>query len=92
MILGTVVGVAQTSVKRMLAYSSIAHAGYLLVGLVAASTAGKAAILFYLVAYARDQPRRLRRARGALDGRSAARRHPRLRRPLARAARAGRRC
>ena len=52
MILGTVVGVAQTSVKRMLAYSSIAHAGYLLVGLVAANTAGKAAILFYLVAYA----------------------------------------
>jgi NADH-quinone oxidoreductase subunit N len=52
MILGTVVGVAQTSVKRMLAYSSIAHAGYLLVGLVAASSAGKAAILFYLVAYA----------------------------------------
>ena len=52
MIFGTVVGVAQTSVKRMLAYSSIAHAGYLLVGLVAASAAGKAAILFYLVAYA----------------------------------------
>ena len=45
-------GVAQTSVKRMLAYSSIAHAGYLLVGLVAANSAGKAAILFYLVAYA----------------------------------------
>jgi NADH-quinone oxidoreductase subunit N len=52
MILGTVVGVAQTSVKRMLAYSSIAHGGYLLLGLVAASSAGKAAILFYLVAYA----------------------------------------
>ena len=52
MILGTVVGVAQTSVKRMLAYSSIAHAGYLLVGLVAANAAGKASILFYLVAYA----------------------------------------
>jgi NADH-quinone oxidoreductase subunit N len=52
MILGTVVGVAQTSVKRMLAYSSIAHAGYLLVGLVAATPAGKTAILFYLVAYA----------------------------------------
>jgi NADH-quinone oxidoreductase subunit N len=51
MIVGTVVGVAQVSVKRMLAYSSIAHAGYLLVGLVAASTDGKAAILFYLVAY-----------------------------------------
>ena len=67
MILGTVVGVAQSSVKRMLAYSSIAHAGYLLVGLVAANAAGKAAILFYLVAYARHEPRRLRRARGALD-------------------------
>ncbi len=52
MLLGTIVGVAQTSVKRMLAYSSIAHAGYLLVGLAAANTAGKAAILFYLVAYA----------------------------------------
>jgi NADH-quinone oxidoreductase subunit N len=52
MILGTVVGVAQTSVKRMLAYSSIAHAGYLLIGLVAANEAGKAAILFYLAAYA----------------------------------------
>jgi NADH-quinone oxidoreductase subunit N len=51
MVLGTVVGVAQTSVKRMLAYSSIAHAGYLLLGLIAASSAGKAAMLFYLVAY-----------------------------------------
>jgi NADH-quinone oxidoreductase subunit N len=51
MIVGTVVGVAQTSVKRMLAYSSIAHAGYLLVGIISANPAGKAAILFYLVAY-----------------------------------------
>ena len=52
MILGTVVGVVQTNVKRMLAYSSIAHAGYLLLGIVAANKAGKAAILFYLLAYA----------------------------------------
>ena len=52
MILGTVVGVAQSNVKRMLAYSSIAHGGYLLVGLVAANQVGKAAILFYLLAYA----------------------------------------
>jgi NADH-quinone oxidoreductase subunit N len=44
--------VAQSSVKRLLAYSSIAHAGYLIVGLVAANAAGKAAILLYLVAYA----------------------------------------
>src|SRR5437016_4994573 len=52
MILGTVVGVAQTNLKRMLAYSSIAHGGYLLVGLVAANEVGKAAILFYLATYA----------------------------------------
>jgi NADH-quinone oxidoreductase subunit N len=52
MVLGTVVGVAQTSVKRMLAYSSIAHAGYLLLGLISASGPGRASILFYLVAYA----------------------------------------
>ncbi|HYU79150.1 MAG TPA: NADH-quinone oxidoreductase subunit N [Vicinamibacterales bacterium] len=52
MILGTVLGVAQTSLKRMLAYSSIAHGGYLLVGLVAGNDVGKAAILYYLAAYA----------------------------------------
>lgn len=52
MILGTVVGVAQTSLKRMLAYSSIAHGGYLLVALVSANETGKAAILFYLLVYA----------------------------------------
>ena len=52
MIVGTVVGVAQTSLKRMLAYSSIAHGGYLLAGLVAGSDVGKASILFYLAAYA----------------------------------------
>ena len=52
MIVGTVVGVAQSNVKRMLAYSSIAHAGYLLVGLVAANDLGKASILFYLLVYA----------------------------------------
>jgi NADH-quinone oxidoreductase subunit N len=51
MVLGTVVGVAQSNLKRMLAYSSIAHGGYLLVGLVAANSVGKAAILFYLLAY-----------------------------------------
>jgi len=52
MIGGSVLGVLQSNIKRMLAYSSIAHAGYLLVGLVAANSAGKAAILFYLLAYA----------------------------------------
>jgi NADH-quinone oxidoreductase subunit N len=52
MITGTVVGVSQSSVKRMLAYSSIAHAGYLLVALLAANDIGKGAILYYLLAYA----------------------------------------
>src|SRR4030095_16511901 len=48
MIVGTVIGVVQTNIKRMLAYSSIAHAGYLLLGIIAANGAGKAGILFYL--------------------------------------------
>ena len=52
MVVGTVLGVVQTNLKRMLAYSSIAHAGYLLLGIIAASTAGRAALLFYLLAYA----------------------------------------
>jgi NADH-quinone oxidoreductase subunit N len=52
MVLGTVVGVVQTSLKRMLAYSSIAHGGYVLIGVVAGSAVGKAAVLFYLAAYA----------------------------------------
>ncbi len=52
MIGGTVVGVAQTSVKRLLAYSSIAHGGYLLVAMLAGNEIGKSAILFYLLVYA----------------------------------------
>jgi len=52
MVVGSVLGVLQSNIKRMLAYSSIAHAGYLLLGLVSANTSGKAAILFYLLAYA----------------------------------------
>ncbi len=54
MIYGNVAAVAQKSVKRMLAYSSIAHAGYILVGVAAASKVGEQAIsgvLFYLLAY-----------------------------------------
>ncbi|MPY90649.1 MAG: NADH-quinone oxidoreductase subunit NuoN [Luteitalea sp.] len=52
MILGTVVGVVQANAKRMLAYSSVAHAGYLLVGLIVGTRVGEAATLFYLAAYA----------------------------------------
>jgi NADH-quinone oxidoreductase subunit N len=52
MIVGTVVGVVQTNIKRMLAYSSIGHAGYILLGIISANRDGKASILFYLLAYA----------------------------------------
>ena len=52
MIVGTVVGVAQSNVKRMLAYSSIAHGGYLLIGLLAGNDVGKSAMLFSLLTYA----------------------------------------
>ncbi|MBC7299591.1 MAG: NADH-quinone oxidoreductase subunit NuoN [Nocardia sp.] len=51
MVVGAVMAITQTDVKRMLAYSSIAHAGFLLVGMVAADTAGVAAVLFYLLTY-----------------------------------------
>jgi NADH-quinone oxidoreductase subunit N len=51
MTLGNVVAVLQTNVKRMLAYSAIAHAGYILVGIVANSSQGFSAVLFYLVIY-----------------------------------------
>jgi NADH-quinone oxidoreductase subunit N len=51
MIGANLVALVQNNVKRMLAYSSIAHAGYLLVALAAASQLGTAAYLFYLVVY-----------------------------------------
>jgi NADH-quinone oxidoreductase subunit N len=51
MITGNVIAVAQSSVKRMLAYSSIAHAGYILSGVVASNAAGSNGVLFYLLAY-----------------------------------------
>jgi len=51
MAVGNFVALRQTSVKRMLAYSSIAHAGYLLVALAAANEDGSSALLLYLAAY-----------------------------------------
>ncbi len=52
MVLGSVVAIAQNDIKRLLAYSSIAHAGYVLVAVVSASNEGTAAALFYLLVYA----------------------------------------
>ena len=51
MAVGTITAVNQTNVKRMLAYSSVAHVGFILTGVIADSPAGLSATLFYLVAY-----------------------------------------
>ena len=51
MIVGNVMAVIQENVKRLLAYSSVAHAGYVLMGLVAGTQAGHSAMLFYLFGY-----------------------------------------
>lgn len=51
MTIGNVLALAQLNIKRMLAYSSIAHAGYLLVGFAALNTASVQAIMFYLFVY-----------------------------------------
>ncbi|GCE36599.1 NADH-ubiquinone oxidoreductase chain N [Rhodococcus wratislaviensis] len=51
MVVGAVMAVTQTDVKRMLAYSSVAHAGFILTGLVAANRAGLSSTMFYLLAY-----------------------------------------
>ena len=51
MIVGNVTALVQNNIKRMLAYSSIAHAGYLLVAMVAGGETGGSALMYYLVAY-----------------------------------------
>jgi NADH-quinone oxidoreductase subunit N len=51
MVVGSVLAIAQKDIKRMLAYSSIAQAGFILVGLTAASRQGIQSVMFYLVAY-----------------------------------------
>jgi NADH-quinone oxidoreductase subunit N len=51
MIVGNLIALSQSNVKRMLAYSSIAHGGYLLVGLAAANASAAGGVLFYLFVY-----------------------------------------
>ncbi|POX41761.1 NADH-quinone oxidoreductase subunit NuoN [Streptomyces sp. Ru73] len=51
MLAGAVIAVTQTDVKRLLAYSSIAHAGFILAGVIATSEDGISSVLFYLLAY-----------------------------------------
>lgn len=52
MIIGNVVAIAQTNIKRMLAYSTISHVGFLLMGVLSGTEAGYAASLFYTLIYA----------------------------------------
>jgi NADH-quinone oxidoreductase subunit N len=51
MVAGNVIALAQRNIKRLLAYSSIAHAGYILVAIVVGTSAGASAFIFYLLAY-----------------------------------------
>jgi NADH-quinone oxidoreductase subunit N len=51
MVVGTVTAVTQTDVKRMLAYSAVAHSGFILTGVIAENRAGLSSTLFYLFAY-----------------------------------------
>jgi NADH-quinone oxidoreductase subunit N len=51
MVIGAILGLTQTDVKRMIAYSSIAHAGFLLVGAITMTSQGLSSTLFYLLAY-----------------------------------------
>ncbi|MQS03181.1 NADH-quinone oxidoreductase subunit NuoN [Streptomyces alkaliterrae] len=51
MVVGAIVAITQTDVKRLLAYSSIAHAGFILAGVVAVNPQGISSVLFYLLAY-----------------------------------------
>ena len=52
MVLGNLTAIVQSSVKRLLAYSAIAHAGYVLVGVLANTPASLSALLFYIITYA----------------------------------------
>jgi NADH-quinone oxidoreductase subunit N len=51
MVIGAIVAITQTDIKRLLAYSSIAHAGFILAGVIAARPEGISSVLFYLAAY-----------------------------------------
>jgi len=51
MTVGNLLAISQTNIKRLLAYSSVAHAGYALIGVVAFSQLGAASVVFYLAAY-----------------------------------------
>lgn len=51
MVIGNIIAIPQTNIKRMLAYSGVSHAGYMLIGLVAFTNAGVSAMMYYLLLY-----------------------------------------
>lgn len=51
MVLGNLIALVQQNIKRMLAYSSIAHAGYALIGIASANSLGRTGVLYYMLAY-----------------------------------------
>ena len=59
-VVGNVGALGQTSLKRLLAWSSVAQAGYMLAGVVVATQLGVQATVFYLAVYLVDEPRRVR--------------------------------
>ena len=61
---GNIAALVQSNVKRLLAYSSISHAGFMLIAVSAANALGVRALLYYLIPYSRDLDRRLRGRRG----------------------------
>src|SRR5919201_5923194 len=52
MTVGNLVAIVQTNIKRLMAYSSITHVGYMLIGLATATAVGSSAVMFYLLSYA----------------------------------------
>ena len=81
MIIGNFAALRQTNIKRMLAYSSIAHAGYVMVAVTAHSDTGTAAAMFYLAAYAFMNIGAFAVVTHVARKGEALRRHRRLRRP-----------
>ena len=87
MVVGNAIALAQKNLKRLLAYSSIAHAGYLLVAIAAGTLQGSSALLFYLFAYTLATFGAFAVDRRADARRRASRDDRRPRRPVERAAR-----
>ena len=70
-VVGNVGAIGQSSLKRMLAYSSVAQAGYMLAGVVVSTRLGVAATVFYLAVYVADEPRGVRGDRRRASARPA---------------------